>query len=83
MIAMNIVNITSHDPTNPGVLSGSGRVLDEGVLLGRGDGHKLPGVRAGAGEARRLPGDLTKRSENINFGTSENAQFSLVFLNSM
>ena len=64
MIAMNIVNIISHDPTNPGVLSGSGRVLDEGVLLGRGDGHKLPGVRAGAGEARRLPGDLTKRSED-------------------
>ena len=83
MIAMNIVNIISHDPTNPGVLSGSGRVVDEGVLLGRGDGHKLPGVRAGAAEARRLPGDLTKRSENINLRTSENAQFSRVFLNSM
>ena len=43
---------------DPGVLGLPGGAVDQGVLLRRGDGHQLPGVRAGAGQAGRLPGGL-------------------------
>ena len=46
---------------DPGVLGLPRGAVDQGVLLRRGDGHQLPGVRAGAGQAGRLPGGLGSR----------------------
>ena len=55
---------------DPGVLSLPRGGVDQGVLLGRGDGHKLPRVRAGAGQAGSLPRglgnkDLTTRPSTV------------------
>ena len=46
---------------DPGVLCLPRGVVDQSVLLGRGDRHQLPRVRAGAGQAGSLPGGLRRK----------------------
>ena len=47
---------------DPGVLCVPRGVGDQGVLFGRCDGHQLPGVGTGAGQAGSLPGSLRRGS---------------------
>ena len=58
---------------DPGVLCVPRGVGDQGVLLSRGDGHQLPGVRAGAGQAGSLPGSLRRmiNTRTVDFGDDE------------